>query len=340
MAGQIAVTVKSPSETKGELKVYIVTDHPIPSPGDGEVLVQVYLRPVNPSDVMCIAGHYEGFKPKSFPAVPGLEGVGRVVKNGPGATRFPEGTRVVGVPWPAEGGNGTWQQYVNVPEGHLLPVADAVSDEAAAQFLVNPVTAYGFLEVLQVPKGNWLLQTAAGSTLGRQLIALAKHRDVRTINLVRRKAQVQELLDIGADVVISTDEVDDVPARIEEVTGGKLAYAAVDAVAGETTATVAASVRDHGTVLVYGALADFKLELGVADLLFRDVRIHGFWLNHWLAELGDKAPAVLSTLMDLLGNGVIKPHSGKKFPLEQANEAVKANEEPGRSSEGKFFLEG
>jgi NADPH:quinone reductase-like Zn-dependent oxidoreductase len=58
--------------------------------------------------------------------------------------------------------------------------------------------AYGFLEVLQVPEGEWLLQTAAGSTLGRMLIALAKLRGVRTLNVVRRKAQAKDLLDNGA----------------------------------------------------------------------------------------------------------------------------------------------
>ena len=58
---------------------------------------------------------------------------------------------------------------------------------------------------------------------------------------------------------------------------GLRAAQAVDAVAGTTTAVVAASVRDGGEILVYGALAGFSLELGVADLLFRGVRIHGFW---------------------------------------------------------------
>ena len=62
---------------------------------------------------------------------------------------------------------------------------------------MSPATAYGFLERLQVPEGGYLLQSAAGSTIGRQLIALAKHRGVKTINLVRRKEQVQELLDLG-----------------------------------------------------------------------------------------------------------------------------------------------
>ena len=59
------------------------------------------------------------------------------------------------------------------------------------------VTAYGFLETLRVPPGEYLLQGAAGSTLGRQLVALAKERGVKTINAVRRKEQVQELLDMG-----------------------------------------------------------------------------------------------------------------------------------------------
>ena len=59
------------------------------------------------------------------------------------------------------------------------------------------MTAYGFLETLKVPAGEYLLQGAAGSTIGRQLIVMAKDRGVKTINVVRRKEQVQELLDIG-----------------------------------------------------------------------------------------------------------------------------------------------
>ena len=61
----------------------------------------------------------------------------------------------------------------------------------------SAVTVWGFFETLKVPKGEYLFQTAAGSTIGRQVIAVAKLRGVKTINLVRRKEQVQELLDIG-----------------------------------------------------------------------------------------------------------------------------------------------
>ena len=62
---------------------------------------------------------------------------------------------------------------------------------------INPFTAYGLLETAAPPAGSWIIQSAAGSVLGRMLIALAKKRGVRVVNLVRRSAQIQELLDLG-----------------------------------------------------------------------------------------------------------------------------------------------
>lgn len=116
------------------------------------------------------AGVYPGFAPESLPAVPGLEGMGVVAKNGPGASKFKEGKRtdrgldfgrqrtappahstpipfpcpswcagqrVTAAPFPAQSGNGTWQQYICVQEEALLAVPDVVSDEAAAQYFVS-----------------------------------------------------------------------------------------------------------------------------------------------------------------------------------------------------------
>ena len=59
------------------------------------------------------------------------------------------------------------------------------------------MAAYGLVEDIAVPEGKWLLQTAAGSVLGRIVIALAKRKGIKTINVVRRSAQKQELLDLG-----------------------------------------------------------------------------------------------------------------------------------------------
>lgn len=117
-----------------------VVETPIPSPGEGEVVVKLTLRPINPADIFSLMGVYPGFQPaEGVVPVPGLEGTGVVVALGPAASKFSEGQRVVGAPFPTvEGGIGTWQQYLVVPESCLVAVPDSVSDETAAQYYVNP----------------------------------------------------------------------------------------------------------------------------------------------------------------------------------------------------------
>jgi NADPH:quinone reductase-like Zn-dependent oxidoreductase len=166
------------------------------------------------------AGFYPGFKPATLPAVPGLEGVGKVARCGAATSgKWREGQRVVGVPWGTLGGHGTWAQYTVAPEAALFAVPDAVPDDAAAQFLVNPLTALAFFDVLDVPRGGWLLSNAANSVLGRMLIRLAARRGVRTVNLVRRREYVAALEALGADAVVVTTEGDDVAQRVREITG-------------------------------------------------------------------------------------------------------------------------
>ncbi len=83
---------------KDDLSHVQVVEAPVPEPKQGEVLVNAYLRPVNPTDVILIKTGWGGLVP--LPSTPGSEGVGRVVKNGPGSSQFKEGQRVAAAPWP------------------------------------------------------------------------------------------------------------------------------------------------------------------------------------------------------------------------------------------------
>ncbi|PRW59002.1 NAD(P)-binding [Chlorella sorokiniana] len=316
-----------------------VAQQPIPEPGQGEVLVRMKLRPCNPADLFSVQGVYPGFKPDSLPAVPGLEGMGVVEKNGPGANKFKEGQRVTAAPFPSVvKGQGTWQQYLSVPEAALLPVPDNVSDEAAAQFFVNPVTAVGFYRVLGVPKGEWLLSNAASSTLGRMVIQLGKKWGVKTINLVRSSHHVEELKALGADEVIVTSE-EDLVQRVKEITGGKGAYGALECVGGDITGKVVEATRDNGEVLIYGAMAAFDFTCPIPPLLFRGVKLHGFWLAPFLGSLtGDQRRKLLEEIMTLLGDGSISPYTGTHFPLDKASDAISETAKPRRG--GKCFIEG
>lgn len=63
------------------------------------------------ADLLSVQGIYPGFGPEKLPAIPGLDGVGRVERNGPGTSgKFKPGQRVVAVSWETKKGNGSWAQ--------------------------------------------------------------------------------------------------------------------------------------------------------------------------------------------------------------------------------------
>jgi NADPH:quinone reductase len=168
-----------------------------------EKRVRILASPVNPSDLLFVRGHYAGVQPH-FPSPVGFEGVGIVDVLGPQVQRPAPGQRVAVIN--AEKG-GNWADYAVVPAHFLLPVPEDLPDEQVASFLINPASAIVMLRhVLAIPQGEWLLQSAAGSELGRMIIRLAKHDGIRTINIVRRRESVAELERLGADAVIVSTE--------------------------------------------------------------------------------------------------------------------------------------
>jgi NADPH:quinone reductase-like Zn-dependent oxidoreductase len=105
-----------------------------------------------------------------------------------------------------------------------LVLADA-GRTIAVLLQVNPVTVYGMLQNLNLPKGGYVVFSAAGSALSHMGIHLAKHYGLKTIGIVRRDEQREEVLQHGADAAVSSAS-EDVVARIKEITGGKVCHVA------------------------------------------------------------------------------------------------------------------
>lgn len=318
-------------EPIGTLKV---VEKPIPEATSGLVVVHIKLRPINPTDTVSIrTGRFTRFA--KHPITPGSEGYGVVHAVGDDVKNFKVGDRVVPFMWEglSYGGGGSWQEYVSVKENMLTAVPASISDEVAAQFVINPWTVYGMLKDLAVPQGEYILQTAAGSVLGRQVIQLAKHWGIKTINIVRRPEQKEELKLLGADEVIcSTTE--DVITRVKEITGKKLAYGSLDCVGGTLTKSVVASTRRGGHVFVYGVLAGDEAVVGINDL-FREVHITGWILtSYWNVE--ERRKEFVEEVWKLLECKVLEPYTGEKYDLADFKEAIKKSEEVGRG--GKVLL--
>jgi NADPH2:quinone reductase len=303
-----------------------------PSAGAGQVLVKMRARPINPSDLLTVQGIY-GSLPE-LPATPGLEGMGEVAELGEGVKHLRAGQRVIPL-----GVSGTWQEYVVAPAARLIPVPDPVSDQTAAQFVVNPLTAWLMtVEELALQPGEWLLQTAAGSTLGRVVLQIAKQRGFKTINVVRRREQVEELKALGADEVICTDE-EDIPERVKEITGKEGLRKAIDAVGGETGAAVVNALGRGGVMLVYGRLSGEPMPVDGGRMIFTSSTVRGFWLGDWMRTAPpERQQAVTGEMLRSMASQEIVPPVEAEYPLSEILAAAEHAERPGRS--GKVLLVG
>ncbi len=303
-----------------------------PHPGPGQVRVRMIACPVNPSDLLVVRGQYG--KLPELPATPGFEGVGVVEASGGGVLGWLRKGKRVAV---LNGQGGNWQEQVIVPARQVVPVSPHVADEQAASFFVNPATALVMVRhVLRVPRGEWLIQTAAGSALGRMVIRLGRLDGFRTINVVRRREQGEELLRLGGDAFICTAD-ESIEDRIRAITGGKGVRYGLDAVGGETGSAIVGAMAIEGRLLVYGTLGGTPLTIPSRVLMVGSKRVEGFWLSTWVRRQGPLTMLRLfKQINQLLGDGTFATEVGSQFGLDEVGQAVRLAEQPGRV--GKVLL--
>eukprot|EP00199_Chlamydomonas_sp_CCMP681_P002578 CAMPEP_0119102240 /NCGR_PEP_ID=MMETSP1180-20130426/1051_1 /TAXON_ID=3052 ORGANISM="Chlamydomonas cf sp, Strain CCMP681" /NCGR_SAMPLE_ID=MMETSP1180 /ASSEMBLY_ACC=CAM_ASM_000741 /LENGTH=339 /DNA_ID=CAMNT_0007086489 /DNA_START=69 /DNA_END=1088 /DNA_ORIENTATION=- len=330
----VTVTAFNPASYLDTIQV---TKAPIPSPGPGEALVALKLRPINPADVFSCMGVYPAFQPKSMPCTPGMEGVGVVSALGAGVTSPSVGTRVTAMDWPCVGGgNGLWQEYITIPANMLTVVPDDIPDDAAACAMVNPVSVLGMLDLVgPVPAGQYLIVTAAGSALGKMTLRLCKDRNIKTIGVVRRTEQFDELKAEGATAMVAI--TDNLVADIGAITGEQGAYAAMDCLCGDIVSKLCQAVKRGGTVVLYGAMCGPTFQLSVADTLFRQMQIKGYWCHLQIHDMDAATRAeYMVKIFDLYRRGIFVSGAGETMPLASVVEGLKAHSQTARS--GKIML--
>ena len=168
------------------------------APGPNQVLIGVEFSPINPSDLLLAKGMY-ALRP-ALPAVIGNEGVGRVLNLGPGVRNVKVGDRV-----PAPLSSFTWRERMVISADGLFALPPDADPRQLAMLAINPPTAALLLsEYVNLKPGEWVVQNAANSGVGRWVIAFAKRRGLKTVNIVRRPELVPELEAIGQTSSSST----------------------------------------------------------------------------------------------------------------------------------------
>ncbi|HEX5091841.1 MAG TPA: zinc-dependent alcohol dehydrogenase family protein [Burkholderiales bacterium] len=298
-------------------------------PGAEEVTVDAEFAPINPADVLNLEGKYGATQPP-LPMIPGAEGVGRVAKVGSAVRHVKPGDRVL-LPGP-----GCWRERFKAPGRAVFALPEGVDPKQLAMLRVNPPTAYLMLHQFVAPRpGQWVIQNAANSGVGHCLIRLAKLAGVKTVNVVRREALVAPLRAFGGDLVLVDGP--DLDARVRAQIGEAPLPLAIDAVGGSGTQRLARCVSDGGIVVNYGVLSGEPCMVDGRETVFRDVRLHGFWLRKWFV---DTPPAdiarVYRELAGKVADGTLAVEVEAVYPIRKIKEAVAHAARGGRS--GKILL--
>lgn len=280
----------------------------------GQARATVLRCPINPSDLIQVFGEY-GVKPP-LPAVAGNEGIGRITEVAGDATALKDGQLVL---LPA--GVGNWTTEITASAGAFVPMPEGDIDQLC-MLMVNPATAHLLLtDFVDLKDGDWVIQSAANSAVGTYVVQLAKSMGVNVVNIVRRESAVQGMKDLGADVVLVDGE--DLPKRVKQATGGAKMKLALDAVAGDTFGRLGDTLEVGGTLVNYGGMSAQPASMSPGTMIFRDVRIRGFWLVHWFERASkEERMSVYGALTKAVATGTLHAPIDKIFTLDEISDAA------------------
>ena len=311
-----------------------LVETPTPTPGSGQVLVEVQAATINASDFLYISGQY--FTTPQPAAVAGAEGVGRVTAVGPGVDQTLIGATVVLLPTYR---HGTWATHVVADSADIVAVPDGIDTLQLAMVGINPMTALLLLRNFGDPArpGRWIGQTAGNSAVGEYLIKLARRFGWKTVSIVRREAAAEMVRSWGADRVVIDDG--NLKSQLAQALGGAELDLVVDSIGGSPTRELVHHLRFGGTLVTYAVLSGHTDSADILDLIGRHVNWTGFWEINWLRRT---EPAIVQDayhdVVDLVADGTLSSRIDRTMPLADWREAIRLAQDNARR-QGKVLFE-
>ncbi len=280
------------------------------------VRIRMTSRSINPSDLITISGAYDSRTP--LPFIPGFEGVGVVEAVGHEVRGLRTGARVVPI-----GAAGAWQDLKDCPGPWCLSVPSGVTDAQAAMSYVNPMTAWAMVhDVARVRPGMRIAVTAAGSAIGRMIIALVNQIGVAPIAFVRSERAAQNLAGLSADIVRYTD-LDGSGSLDERRPASGTVDVMLDCVGGADALVLSRCLRPRGTFVHYGLLSGDPIPSGFWSAR-PDIDYVMFHLRNWVRAVPlDEVHRTYAKVASLMADGIIQTSVRAAYPLRQVTDALK-----------------
>jgi NADPH:quinone reductase len=309
----------------GGPEVMQLEEAPMPQPGPGELLVQMYAAGVNPVETYIRAGTYARLP--ELPYTPGNDGAGVVEQVGSNVTEFKPGDRV----YTAGSVSGTYTEFAlcRKEQVHRLPANVSFAQGAA---MGTPyATAYrGLLQRADAKPGETVLVHGASGGVGTAALQLARAHGLRVFGTAGSDKGLKLVREQGAHEVFD-HRASDHFEQILKATGDHGVDVIVEMLANVNLGNDLTILAKRGRVVIIGSRG--RVEINPRDTMQRDADVRGMILPN-------TPPAQMATIhADLvagLENGTLRPVIGKEFPLAEAAEAHRAVMQPGAS--GKVVL--
>lgn len=288
------------------------------TPGPGEVRIKVEAFGLNRAEVLFRQGLYLE-RPKT-PSLIGYEAAGVVDAVGPDVTDVKVGDRIGTIPGFSMRKYGVYGETAIVPANIVAPYPDNLSPIQGAAIWMQYMTAYGALVAIGgLTKGDFVMITAASSSVGLAAIQITKWLGGTAIATTRGASKKQALLDAGADHVIVTDE-EDLPRRTKEITDRRGVRLIFDPVSGPFIETLASAATFGGIIIEYGSLSLAPTPFPLADALGKGLSIRGYTLFE-ISGNPEKLARGKQFVYDGLKAGALKPVIAKTFTLDEVVDA-------------------
>jgi NADPH2:quinone reductase len=302
----------------GGPEVMKLVELPDPTPGPGEVLLDVTAIGINYADTHQTENSY--LSQQSLPLVPGLEVVGTY-----------KGKRYL-----ASAASGGYAEKASVYEALLAPIPDAVSDEHALCMLVQGTTAWHILKTMgHLSLGETVVVHAAAGGVGTLAIQLAKMWGAKVIAVTSSDEKAALAKSLGADENVDAKS-ENLAKALRAANGGKGVDIVLEMVGGTTFDQSLEALGDFGRMITYGmASRTAPQPVHPGSLMHGSKTISGFWLANCFADpsmMGE----VIAQLFALVAEGKLKPVIGGTYPLNEAAGAHRAM--LARETTGKIVL--
>jgi len=314
----------------GGPEVLKIEDIPLRQPSEGEVTVRVRAIGLNRAESMFMHGHY--LEPTQLPATLGYEASGVVTAVGAKVDSRWLNQSVSTMPAFSINQYGVLGSEVIVPADALAQYPSHLTPIEGTSIWITYMTAYGALVNFgQVKKGEFVLITAASSATGLAAIQIAKAEGAIPIITTRTRAKREDLLALGADHVIVTDE-EDLISRVREITSGAGVRVIFDPIAGPLLERLAEAAAPGATIFQYGLLSGEQTSYPLVPAIQKALNIRGYWLAE-ITAAPETLAAAKAYVYELLRAKQLRPKIAKTFPFDDVAEAyrfMESNEQIGK----------